>query len=101
MSDFDKISIEKLDVDNYATWSTKMRFLLVSKGLWKPVSGVGVLEETQDQKALALIVMMMHITVHGRPVRPMGPVYTNRHEGGIKPAKNPTLVSPSASAPRP
>ena len=52
-------------------------------------------------RSVIVVMMMMHITVHGRPVRPMGPVYTNRHEGGIKPAKNPTLVSPSASAPRP
>ena len=32
-----------------------MRFLLITKGLWTPVSGAGDVNETSDQKALALI----------------------------------------------
>jgi transposase InsO family protein len=55
MADFEKIAVEKLDVDNYATWSTRMKFLLVSKGLWTPVTGVAPVDTASDQKALALI----------------------------------------------
>ena len=33
MGDFDKYSIEKLDVDNYPNWKVKTRALLVQKGL--------------------------------------------------------------------
>ena len=61
MADIDKISaIEKLDVDNYATWSIRMRALLITKGLW------GVCKETPadleagrapDEKALAMIIL--------------------------------------------
>ena len=46
--------VERLDLDNYATWRVRMRFLLISKGLWSAVSG----EDTNadnDQKALALL----------------------------------------------
>ena len=38
MADMDaRVSLERLDVDNYATWSVRMRFALISKGLWKHV----------------------------------------------------------------
>ena len=33
----DKPMVEVLDVDNYATWSIRMRALLISKGLWAAV----------------------------------------------------------------
>ena len=33
----DKITFDKLDVDNYATWSMRMRWLLTHKGLWDTV----------------------------------------------------------------
>jgi hypothetical protein len=54
MADIDKISIEKLDVDTYATWSTKMRWLLIAKGLWDAVINE-VVNQDHDQKALAMI----------------------------------------------
>ena len=55
--DIEKVSIPKLNEDNYATWSTRMRFLLISKGLWEavqpPASATG--PHPQDSKALGLI----------------------------------------------
>lgn len=35
----DNIQIEPLDVDNYGTWSVRMRMLLTHKGLWPAVAG--------------------------------------------------------------
>jgi hypothetical protein len=35
--DLDKVSVTKLNEENYATWSTRVRFLLVSKGIWDAV----------------------------------------------------------------
>ena len=55
MSDSDKVGIEKLDVDNYATWSVKMKFLLITKGLWAPITAQGDVNAAADEKALALI----------------------------------------------
>ena len=59
MSELDKYGVKKLDVDNYATWAVKMRFLLVTKGLWDAVrargDGEGVVDAADDAKALALI----------------------------------------------
>ena len=55
MSDIDKVSIDKLDVDNYATWSQRMKWLLIQKGQWGPVTQEVVTDEAADQKALALI----------------------------------------------
>lgn len=51
--DSDKIVVPKLGIDNYATWAPKMRFLLITKGLWKAVESETTGEE--DQKALAQI----------------------------------------------
>lgn len=39
MSADGKPAIDPLDVDNYATWSVRMRALLLSKGLWGAVTG--------------------------------------------------------------
>lgn len=50
----EKPVVELLDVDNYATWRSKMKFLLVAKGLWKAVTGDSI-DEDKDGKALALI----------------------------------------------
>lgn len=50
--DLDKVSIAKLSDDNYASWSTRMRFLLISKGFWSAVEQTG---DANDAKALALI----------------------------------------------
>lgn len=43
-----KITIEHLDVDNYATWRIQMRFLLIARGQWdeaadEPASGLAAL----------------------------------------------------------
>ena len=46
--------VERLDVDNYATWRVRMRFLLISRGLWSAVMGEDVNAEN-DLKALALL----------------------------------------------
>lgn len=52
----DKLVVEHLDVDNYATWSVRMKALLMVKGLWKAVTGedtdVSRIEKAQAQIAL-------------------------------------------------
>lgn len=50
----DKLVVPLLDVDNYATWKTRMKCLLVIKNLWGVVAGASS-DVTSDQKALALI----------------------------------------------
>jgi len=57
MSAEDKPVVERLDVDNYPTWSIRMRALLISKGLWADNP-----DATQDQKALAQIIL--HVKDH-------------------------------------
>ena len=51
--DYDKVIVPKLGIDNYATWAPKMRFLLVTKGLWAAVETAGTGEDSQ--KAFAQI----------------------------------------------
>ena len=68
MADVDRISIEKLDVDNYATWSTRMKWLLTTKSLWEPVTQAEVADDKADGKALALIGLSVkdhHISTLG------------------------------------
>jgi Domain of unknown function (DUF4219) len=36
-----KLADDKLGVDNYTTWSIKMKHLLIHNGLWKPICGEG------------------------------------------------------------
>ena len=58
------VLVERLDVDNYATWRSRIKFLLISKGLWGAVSGESIDPET-DKKALAqigLYVMEHHLS---------------------------------------
>ena len=50
----EKPVVERLDVDNYATWRSRMKFLLVTKGLWTAVTGDSI-DPGRDDKALALI----------------------------------------------
>jgi len=60
----EKMSLEPLDLDNYGTWSSRMKYLLIHKGLWEAVQaeeGVGV-DRKEDQKALALIGL--HVADH-------------------------------------
>ena len=71
MADMDaRVSLERLDVENYATWCVRMRFTLISKGLWKHVINDGEVVDTDgDQKALALIglsVMDHHLPSLGQ-----------------------------------
>lgn len=47
--------VERLDVDNYATWKSRMKFLLITKGLWTAIAGEESPTFDVDQKALALI----------------------------------------------
>ncbi|GAB4819613.1 hypothetical protein N2152v2_006659, partial [Parachlorella kessleri] len=57
--------VELLDVDNYATWRSKMKFLLITKGLWAAVVGDSI-DRDKDAKALALIglhVKDLHLPV--------------------------------------
>ena len=65
-----RVSLERLDVENYATWCVRMRFTLISKGLWKHVINDGEVVDTDgDQKALALIglsVMDHHLPSLGQ-----------------------------------
>ena len=49
----DKLSIEPLDVDNYATWSVRMKFLLITKGLWSPVIASSEEERTESVESEA------------------------------------------------
>ena len=49
-----KLAIELLDVDNYATWSCRMRLLLILKGVWDAVTG-DTIDEKLDRKAMAYI----------------------------------------------
>ncbi|GAB4818709.1 hypothetical protein N2152v2_005755 [Parachlorella kessleri] len=58
-------AVELLDVDNYATWRSKMKILLITKGLWSAVVGDRV-DEEKDAKALAQIGL--HVKDHHLPV---------------------------------
>ncbi len=53
--------LEPLDVDNYATWRSKMRYLLISKGLWTAVTGESA-DGDKDSKAMAMIGL--HVRDH-------------------------------------
>ncbi len=48
-------TIHFLDLLNYNDWSARMRYLLISKGLWKFVTGEGTIDPEKDQHALAII----------------------------------------------
>ena len=49
------IGIEKLDLDNYGSWSVQMKFLLIHKGLWAATTGAEETSAGDSLKALALI----------------------------------------------
>ena len=61
MATEDKFTVERLDVDNYATWSIRMRALLITKGLWGAVTGDSI-DPDKDQKALTQIIL--HVKDH-------------------------------------
>ena len=54
-------NFELLDVDNYSTWSTRMRFYLMAKDLWSAVTTTPAPTDAtgkkKDEKALAVIVL--------------------------------------------
>ncbi|KAL4440104.1 hypothetical protein ABPG75_003105 [Micractinium tetrahymenae] len=58
-------AVELLDVDNYATWRSKMKFLLITKGRWTAIAADTV-DETLDGNAFALIGL--HVKDHHLPV---------------------------------
>ena len=70
MGDFDKYSIEKLDVDNYPNWKVKTRALLVQKGLDDALTAAPKEGDTDaiisnDKKAKAFIMLCVkdhHLT---------------------------------------
>ena len=59
------IDIEKLDTDNYAIWSVKMKAFLIIKELWSAVTGEGTLRPGSDEKALAQLAL--HVKDHHLP----------------------------------
>lgn len=65
MSD-DKVFIEALDMDNYATWSTRMKLLLVRKDLWTETQSEVTLDQRKNEKALAEIGL--HVKDHHLPL---------------------------------
>jgi hypothetical protein len=55
MSLRDATCIERLDAANYATWSTDVKWALISKGLWNAIDDPERMEDGDDIKALAFI----------------------------------------------
>ena len=51
----DKTLIERLTGDNYATWSTDMKWLLIMRGVWTAIDDHENVTEADDMKAMALI----------------------------------------------
>jgi transposase InsO family protein len=60
----DSVTIEHLDVNNYGTWSYRMKMLLMNKGLWAMVEDAAG-EKTLKLKALSLIAL--HVKDHHLP----------------------------------
>lgn len=55
MSLKDATSIERLGANNYATWSTDVKWALIMKGLWAAVDEADSVDAADDIKALAFI----------------------------------------------
>jgi hypothetical protein len=62
-------AVELLDVDNHATRRSKMRYLLISKGLWVAVTGKNM-DGEKDSKAMAMIGL--HVKDHHLPILERG-----------------------------
>jgi len=60
----EKYIVEPLDVDNYATWSVRIKMLLVQKGVWGAVvpTEAAAVSKADDMKALSLIGL--HVKDH-------------------------------------
>lgn len=54
----DRVPFELLDVDNYATWAKRMKYLLIMKGLWSAVTSDTV-DADKNEKAMAAIGLRM------------------------------------------
>jgi len=59
----DKVQVERLDVDNYATWAQDMQSLLVMKRLWSVIGDARQQPDAEkDQMARAFICL--HVAKH-------------------------------------
>ena len=52
MATDERVSIAKLDVENYAAWSREIKYLLIGRGLWGAVDP-GCLDDPEDTAAVA------------------------------------------------
>lgn len=73
----DKYAVERLDVDNYATWSVRMQAYLMVKGLWDPIISATP-DAAADKKALAHIIL--HVKDHHLPTLTKCPTSKNAWE---------------------
>ena len=64
----DNVNLEPLDVDNYGTWSIRMKNVLIYKGLWSVVEGGGDggVDGRDDEKAKSYICL--HVKDHHLPM---------------------------------
>jgi hypothetical protein len=76
---FEKVAIERLDVDNYATWNPRVKMMLVINKLWKVVElgpAAPTADETEasgggrsnDDSDRALALIGMHVADHHLPL---------------------------------
>ena len=80
----DKVSIEPLDVNNYAVWAARMEALLDAKGLWGAISHPETATDAIKRKAKAELVLRVkdhHLVtiVEGRLVYPVTAICTRMH----------------------
>ena len=54
-----KVTIEPLDVDNFSTWSFKVKNFLISRDLWQAIESDHKVDPSIDQKALATICLLV------------------------------------------
>lgn len=62
----DRVSIDKLDLDNYADWRAQMQYLLKGKDLWEAVTSDEPCSTKQDREAHSLIGL--HVMTHHLPL---------------------------------
>ena len=56
-SEIDRPVVERLDVNNYSTWKTRMKFLLITKGLWSAIAATDG-EEIDPSRGCANVSML-------------------------------------------
>ena len=64
----DRVAIERLDVHNYCTWATRIRWLLMQKDLWTCVDPSGDAIEDAGKSCKALAVIGLSVADHHLPV---------------------------------